>query len=171
MNKLKLSGITAMGTPLKLSEMYFAVNKEQQDVLAAIDEGIIPGGGVSLLQAAKVLAKMKGESHDEQVGIDLVAKVAEEPLRMLATNSGEDAGWVVRTVAAKNSSTYGFNAVTNEFGDMVKAGVIEPAKVAIASLQNAASVASMILTTECLVTDVPEPEKPMPQGGGMPGMM
>ncbi len=174
--KAKLTGGVAViqvgaSTEIEMKNLQERVKDAKEATRAAIEEGIIPGGGVSLLQAAKVLAKMKGDSHDEQVGIDLVIKVAEEPLRMLATNSGEDAGWVVRTVAAKNSSTYGFNAVTNEFGDMVKAGVIEPAKVAIASLQNAASVASMILTTECLVTDVPEPEKPMPQGGGMPGMM
>jgi len=100
--------------------------------------------------------------------------VLEEPLRMLARNAGVDDGWVVHMIAEKNEPHYGFNALTNEFGDMVKAGVIEPAKVAIASLQNAASVASMILTTECLITDLPEKEKPMGGGGmdgGMGGMM
>ena len=91
---------------------------------------------------------------------------------MLAENSGEDAGWVVRTVIAKDDPMFGFNALTNEFGDMIKAGVVEPAKVATASLTNAASVASMILTTECLVTDIPEKEAAPAggMGGGMPMM-
>jgi len=92
---------------------------------------------------------------------------------MLATNSGVDAGWVVKVVEEKDDATFGFNAVTNEFGDMVKAGVIEPALVEIEALKNAASVGSMILTTECLITDAPEPEKADAggMGGGMPGMM
>ena len=91
---------------------------------------------------------------------------------MLAKNSGVDAGWVVRLVVDKNDPSYGFNALTNQFGNMVKAGVIEPAKVAIEALRNAASVASMILTTECLVTDAPEEKKPMTGGApDMGGMM
>jgi chaperonin GroEL len=175
--RAKLTGGVAViqvgaSTEVEMKNLQERVKDAKGATRAAIEEGIIPGGGVSLIQAAKILDKMKAETHDEQVGIDLIKAVAQEPLRMLARNSGVDDGWVVRKVAEKNDSSYGFNAVTNEFGDMVKAGVIEPAKVAIAALQNAASVASMILTTECLVTDVPEPEKPaMPGGGGMPGMM
>lgn len=175
--KAKLTGGVAViqvgaSSEIEMKNLQERVKDAKEATRAAIEEGIIPGGGVTLLQAAKVLSGLKSSSHDEQVGIELIARVSEEPLRMLATNSGEDAGWVVKTVAAKKSGSFGFNALTNEFGDMVAAGVIEPAKVAIASLQNAASVASMILTTECLVTDVPEPEKAMPAGGGgMPGMM
>jgi chaperonin GroEL len=140
---------------------------------AAIEAGIVPGGGVTLIQAAKVLATMKADSEDEAVGIKLIQSVLEEPVRMLAKNSGVDAGWVVRKIIEKDDPSYGFNAITNEFGDMIKAGVVEPAKVNIEALKNAASVGKMILTTECLITDLPEPEKQMGGGapGGMPGMM
>ncbi|PIQ81175.1 MAG: chaperonin GroEL, partial [Candidatus Pacebacteria bacterium CG11_big_fil_rev_8_21_14_0_20_34_55] len=162
--KAKLTGGVAViqvgaATETEMKNLMERVKDAKGATKAAIEEGIIPGGGVTLIQAVKVLKKLKGASADEQAGIDLIASVAEEPLRMLAQNSGVDAGWVVKTVAAKNDPTFGFNAVTNEFGDMVKAGVIEPAKVATSSLINAASVASMVLTTECMVTDAPEPEK------------
>lgn len=174
--RAKLTGGVAViqvgaATESEMKNLMERVKDAKGATRAAIEEGIIPGGGVTLIQAVKVLKKMKSKSADEQAGIDLVASVAEEPLRMLAQNSGADAGWVAKTVADKNSPTFGFNAVTNKFGNMVKDGVIEPAKVATSSLINAASVASMILTTECLVTDIPEPEKPAPMGGGMPGMM
>ncbi|MBP9820183.1 chaperonin GroEL [Candidatus Woesebacteria bacterium] len=173
--RAKLTGGVAViqvgaSTEVEMKNLQERVKDAKEATKAAIEEGIIPGGGVTLIQAGKVLSKLKADSHDEQTGIDLIAAVVEEPLRMLATNSGEDAGWVARTVAAKNDATFGFNALTNEFGDMVKAGVIEPAKVAIVSLQNAASVASMILTTECLVTDVPEPPKAAGGHGGAPDM-
>lgn len=178
--KAKLTGGVAViqvgaATESEMKNLMERVKDAKEATKAAIEEGIIPGGGVTLIQAVKVLKKIQAKSADEQAGINLIAEIAEEPLRMLAQNSGADAGWVAKTVAAKNDSKFGFNALTNEFGDMVKAGVVEPAKVATASLINAASVASMILTTECLVTDAPEPEKPSMGGapgmGGMPGMM
>lgn len=176
--KAKLAGGVAViqvgaATESEMKNLMERVKDAKEATKAAIEEGIIPGGGVTLLQATKVLEKMTSEVHDEQVGIDLIKQVAQEPLRMLAENSGEDAGWVVRTVIAKDDPMFGFNALTNEFGDMIKAGVVEPAKVATASLTNAASVASMILTTECLVTDIPEKEAAPAggMGGGMPGMM
>ncbi|MEO8581457.1 MAG: chaperonin GroEL [Patescibacteria group bacterium] len=175
--KAKLTGGVAViqvgaTTEIEMKNLQERVKDAKEATKAAIEEGIIPGGGVSLIQASKVLPKLlnTATSEDEKAGINLVMSVLDEPLRMLARNSGVDEGWVVQTIKASKLASYGFNAVTNEFGDMVKAGVIEPAKVAIASLQNAASVASMILTTECLITDVPEPEKPM-GGGGMPGGM
>jgi len=175
--KAKLTGGVAViqvgaSTEIEMKNLQERVKDAKGATKAAIEEGIIPGGGVTYIQAAKVLVKMKSDSHDEQTGIDLIMSVLEEPLRMLAQNSGVDAGWVVRTVADKNDPHYGFNALTNEFGDMIVAGVIEPAKVDIAALQNAASVGSMILTTECLVTDVPEEKKPAaPDMSGMGGMM
>lgn len=174
--KAKLTGGVAViqvgaSTEVEMKNLQERVKDAKEATRAAIEEGIIPGGGVTLLQAAKVLPKLKVESADEQIGIDVIASVAEEPLRMLAFNSGVDAGWVARTVAEKDDPTFGFNAVTNEFGDMVAAGVIEPAKVAIASLQNAASVASMILTTECMVTEAPKKDEHAhaapPDMGGM----
>ncbi|NCN82765.1 MAG: chaperonin GroEL [Candidatus Pacebacteria bacterium] len=175
--KAKLTGGVAViqvgaSTEIEMKNLQERVKDAKGATKAAIEEGIIPGGGVTYIQAAKVLAKMKSKSHDEQTGIDLIKSVVEEPLRMLAQNSGVDAGWVVRKVADMNDPHYGFNALTNEFGDMIVAGVIEPAKVDIAALQNAASVGSMILTTECMVTDVPEDKKPpAPDMGGMGGMM
>lgn len=176
--KAKLAGGVAViqvgaATESEMKNLMERVKDAKEATRAAIEEGIIPGGGVTLIHAVKVLAKLKGDSRDEQAGIDLIAEVAQEPLRKLAANSGADAGWVARTVAEKNDPEFGFNAVTNEFGNMIKSGIIEPAKVATSSLQNAASVASMILTTECLVTDVPETEKSSgaPGMGGMGGMM
>ncbi len=173
--KARLTGGVAViqvgaSTEIEMKNLQERVKDAKEATKAAIEDGIIPGGGVTLLRTTKVLADLKTASEDEKAGVDLVRAVLAEPLRMLATNSGEDAGWVVGQVLAKDSNTYGFNAVTNKLEDLVKAGVIEPAKVAISSLENAASVASMILTTECLVTDIPKAEPAMP-AGGMPGMM
>jgi chaperonin GroEL len=177
--KAKLTGGVAViqvgaSTEIEMKNLQERVKDAKEATRAAIEEGIIPGGGVTLLRAAAVLDKVTTESDDEKAGVEIVRAVLAEPMRMLATNSGEDAGWVVGQVRAKNEANYGFNALTNTFEDLLKAGVIEPAKVAIASLENAASVASMILTTECLVTDAPKPEAPAApagMGGGMPGMM
>ncbi|HOZ03283.1 MAG TPA: chaperonin GroEL [Candidatus Woesebacteria bacterium] len=175
--KAKLTGGVAViqvgaSTEIEMKNLQERVKDAKGATKAAIEEGIIPGGGVTLIRAAKVLDKLKADSEDEQTGINLIKQIAQEPLRMLAVNSGQDAGYVLYQVMNQSSPTYGFNALTNEFGDLVKDGVIEPAKVAIVALQNAASVGSMILTTECLITDIPEPEKPgMPPGGGMGGMM
>ena len=175
--KAKLAGGVAViqvgaTTEVEMKNLQERVKDAKEATKAAIEGGIIPGGGVTYIQAVKALEKVKSEVEDEQVGIDLVAEVLEAPLRMLATNSGVDAGWVVQKIREQKSGTYGFNALTNEFGDMVKEGVIEPAKVATTALQNAASVASMILTTECLVTDVPAPATSAAGmgGGGMPDM-
>jgi len=172
--KAKLTGGVAViqvgaSTEVEMKNLQERVKDAKGATKAAIEEGIIPGGGVTLIQAAKKLDKIKGANHDEQTGIDLIKVVSQEPLRMLAINSGMDDGYVVHEVMKRDDPHFGFNAMTNEFGDMVEDGVIEPAKVAIASLQNAASIGSMILTTECLITDAPESEKPTP-GGGMPGM-
>lgn len=177
--RAKLTGGVAViqvgaATELEMKNLQERVKDAKGATKAAIEEGIIAGGGVTLMRAGKVLAEVekKAKSEDEKTGVKLIAEVLEEPLRMLATNSGEDAGWVVGKVKDKNKDNWGFNALTNEFEDLLVAGVIEPAKVAIASLVNAAGVASMILTTECLVADLPKKdEAAMPAGGGMPGMM
>lgn len=174
--KARLTGGVAViqvgaSTEIEMKNLQERVKDAKGATKAAIEAGIIPGGGVTYIQAAKVLESLKGDNDDEQTGIDLVRSVLSEPLRRLSENSGVDAGWVVSQIAAKDDPHYGYNFLTNEFGDLVKDGVIEPAKVAIEALKNAASVGSMILTTECLVTDVPEPAKPMPAGGGMDGMM
>lgn len=176
--KAKLTGGVAViqvgaSTEIEMKNLQERVKDAKEALRAAIDEGIIPGGGVTYIQAAKVLSKMKAADHDEQMGIDLVKAVVEEPIRMLAKNAGVNDGEVIYKIKAKDSATYGFDVITNKYGDMVKAGVIEPAKVAIAALQNAASVSSMILTTECLVTDLPEEKSgsSAPDMSGMGGMM
>jgi chaperonin GroEL len=178
--KAKLTGGVAVIQVGAYSEVEMKNLKERViDAVAAtksaLDEeyvGVIPGGGITLIRAEKALEKLKGKNRDEQAGIDLIKSVLDMPLRKLAENSGEDAGWVVGQIRAQNNPNFGFNALTNQNEDLIKAGVIEPAKVAIEALKNAASVASMILTTECLITDIPEADKPsMPPMGGMPGMM
>jgi len=177
--RAKLTGGVAViqvgaATEIEMKDLQERVKDAKEATKAAIEEGIIAGGGVTLIRAGKVLAEVekKAKTEDEKTGVRLIAEILEEPLRMLATNSGEDAGWVVGKVKDKDQANWGFNALTNEFEDLLAAGVIEPAKVAIASLVNAAGVASMILTTECLVADAPKKEEPaLPAGGGMPGMM
>ena len=140
---------------------------------AAIEEGIVAGGGVALLRASSVLDDLKSDNDDEAVGIKIVKGVLEQPLRWLAKNSGADDGWVVRTVMDNKNQSYGFNSATLEFGDMIKMGVLDPVKVTRHALQNASSVASMVLTTECLITEVKEKDKApsAPDMGGMSGMM
>mgnify|MGYP001159293056 CR=1 FL=1 len=177
--KARLSGGVAViqvgaSTEIEMKNLQERVKDAKEATRAAMEFGIIPGGGVTYIQARKAVRKLKSDIKDEQAGIDLIAEVLDQPLRMLATNSGVDAGWVVKVVEEKDDASFGFNAVTNEFGDMVKSGVIEPALVEIEALKNAASVGSMILTTECLITDAPETEKAdggAGMGGGMPGMM
>lgn len=180
--KAKLTGGVAViqvgaNTEIEMKNLQERVKDAKEATKAAIEEGIIPGGGVTYVQAAKVLDKLTADSEDERTGIELVKAVLDEPIRMLATNSGVDAGWVLGQIKEKDSPTWGFNALTNKFEDLVKAGVIEPAKVAIAAVQNSSSVASMILTTECLVTDSPEKKDDaaaaaaMGGMGGMGGMM
>ena len=142
---------------------------------AAIAEGIVPGGGVAQLRASQKLLNLKGDNADEQVGVDIVRESLEEPARWLAKNSGADDGWVVRKVMEANKPNFGFDALNMNFGNMLAKGILDPVKVTRTALQNAASVASMVLTTEVLITDLPEKEDkapPMPGGGGgMPGGM
>ena len=137
---------------------------------AAVEEGVVPGGGIALLRASAVLDTLKAETTDEEVGINVVKSALQQPVRWLAKNSGEDAGWVVRKILSNTSKNYGFDAESLKFCDLVKAGILDPVKVTKSAIQNASSVASMILTTECLVTDIPEEKKdaPVPPMGGMP---
>lgn len=174
--KAKLTGGVAViqvgaSTEIEMKNLQERVKDAKEALKAAIEEGIIPGGGVTYIQAAKVLAKMNATDADEQMGIDLIKEVVEEPIRMLARNSGANEGEVIYKIKEKDDPSWGFDVMSGTFGDMVKAGVIEPAKVEIAALQNSASVASMILTTECLITDVPEDKKALPAPPDMGGMM
>jgi chaperonin GroEL len=138
---------------------------------AAVEEGIVPGGGVSLLWCQKVLDKAKGADEDEKIGIDIVRRSLEEPIRMIAQNAGAEGAIVVGKVKEAAKVNFGYNAQTDEFEDLVAAGVIDPTKVTRTALQNAASIAGLLLTTECVVVERKEKEKaPAMPGGGMGGM-
>lgn len=173
----KLAGGVAVlkvgaATEVELNELKERVKDAVGATKAAIEEGIVPGGGVALLRASKVLDKLKGDNEDETVGINLVRESLSQPLRWLAINSGVDAGWVVKEVEKSKVHDFGFNALTLEFESMYERGIIDPVKVTRSALQNAASVASMILTTECLITDLPEEKKSDSHnhGAGMDGI-
>ncbi|UCE63178.1 MAG: chaperonin GroEL [Nitrospirota bacterium] len=162
-------------TETEMKEKKARVEDALHATKAAVEEGIVPGGGVALLRAISALDKLK-LSHDQQVGVNIVKRALEEPLRQIASNAGAEGSIIVEKVRGEETNR-GFNAATDEYVDMVDAGVIDPTKVARCALQNAASVSGLMLTTEVMVTDIPEPkaEAPMPGGhdhgmGGMGGM-
>ncbi|HEY1913389.1 MAG TPA: TCP-1/cpn60 chaperonin family protein, partial [Vicinamibacterales bacterium] len=137
---------------------------------AAVEEGIVPGGGVALIRASKVLDGMK-LAGDQQIGVDIVKRAIEAPMRWIATNAGHEGSIVVQRVREMKDEE-GFNALTDTYEDLVKAGVIDPAKVVRSALQNASSIASLLLTTEALICDLPDEKKDVAgaAGGGMGGM-
>jgi len=176
----KLTGGVAVinvgaATEVEMKEKKERVNDAVSATKAAIEEGIVPGGGVALLRARKALHALKKslKSEDEQTGIEILYKALEKPMLWIAKNAGVDAGWVVKTVESNASKTFGFNAATNEFGDMIKFGIVDPVKVTRMALKNAISIGTMILTTEALITDIPEKKETSggpAGGGGMGGM-
>ena len=159
-------------TEIELNDKKERVKDAVGATKAAIEEGIVPGGETALLRAAKALKKVKVGKGDEQTGVDLVGAALEEPIKWLAKNAGDDEALVLKKVLASKDNDFGYNALTGEFGSMTKMGIIDPVKVTRRALQNAASVAMMVLTTEGLITDIPEPKKDMPAmpQGGMGGM-
>ncbi len=173
----KLAGGVAVinvgaATETEMKEKKARVEDALHATRAAVEEGIVPGGGVALLRAVPALSKTKVEDADEQVGVDIVRRALEEPLRIIASNAGVEGSIVVEKVKTAKEKNFGYNAQTGEYEDLVAAGVIDPTKVTRTALQNAASVASLLLTTECVVVEKKEEEKapPMPGGGGMGGM-
>jgi chaperonin GroEL len=140
---------------------------------AAVEEGIVPGGGVALVRAARALEKFNvnadGGDADEQIGVNIVRRALEEPLRQIVQNAGKEGAVVVERVRNEKNENIGFNAASEQYEDLVKAGVIDPAKVTRTALQNAASIAGLMLTTEAMVSEIPEDEKG--GGSGMPGGM
>ncbi|HPG74035.1 MAG TPA: TCP-1/cpn60 chaperonin family protein, partial [Bacteroidales bacterium] len=139
---------------------------------AAVEEGIVPGGGVAYVRAIEALANLKVENDDEETGIAIVRRALEEPLRQIVENAGIEGSIVVQKVK-EGKGDFGFNARNEKYENLYKSGVIDPTKVSRVALINAASIAGMVLTTECVIADIPE-ENPAPQpgmGGGMPGMM
>lgn len=165
----KLSGGVAVikvgaATETEMKEKKLRIEDALNATRAAIEEGIIPGGGIALLKAIPALEKIEAEG-DEMTGVNIIKHALEAPLRQIATNAGMEGSVIVENVKKNNDPNYGYDALTGEFGDMIAKGIIDPTKVTRSALQNAASVASMVLTTESLVTDIPEPE-PAASGGG-----
>jgi chaperonin GroEL len=173
----KLAGGVAVinvgaATETEMKEKKARVEDALHATRAAVEEGIVPGGGVALLRCLPAIDALKLEG-DEQIGVEIVKRAVESPLRALASNSGVEGSIVVQEVK-KRKGNDGYNVATNEYEDLVKAGVVDPKKVTRSALQNASSIAALLLTTECLITEVPEKEKPAPAGhgpgGGMGGM-
>lgn len=171
----KLTGGVAVinvgaATEVEMKEKKERVNDAVAATKAALEEGIVAGGGVTLLQARRVLEELKKkmEFDEEKTGVDIVYKALAEPVRKIAENCGVDAGWVLRKIEESKDKDYGFDAVTLEFGSMFKRGIVDPAKVVRSALENAASVATMILTTEALITDIPEKKDNAPATPSMP---
>jgi chaperonin GroEL len=173
----KLAGGVAVinvgaATETEMKEKKARVEDALHATRAAVEEGIVPGGGVALLWCSKVLDKLKGTDDDQRIGVDIVRRSLEEPIRMIVQNAGAEGAIIVGKVREAAKLNYGYNAQTDEYEDLVLAGVIDPTKVTRTALQNAASIAGLLLTTECVVVEKKEKEKapPMPGGGGMGGM-
>jgi chaperonin GroEL len=156
-------------TETEMKEKKARVEDAMHATKAAVEEGIVPGGGVALLRCVKAIDGLKLE-HDQQVGADIVRRAIEGPLRWIATNAGVEGSIVVQRVKDAKESSFGYNAATDTYEDLVKAGVIDPTKVVRCALQNAASIASLLLTTEAMVAEIPEEKKEAPGGGGPGGM-
>jgi chaperonin GroEL len=170
----KLAGGVAVikvgaATEVEMKEKKARVEDALHATRAAVEEGIVPGGGVAYLRARSNLKNLKGSNPDQDAGIKIVLRAIEEPLRMIVANAGEEPSVVVNKVV-EGKGNYGFNAATGEYGDLVEMGVLDPTKVTRYALQNAASIASLMLTTDAMVAESPKDEKPMGGGGGMGGM-
>ncbi|HET7076955.1 MAG TPA: chaperonin GroEL [Chloroflexia bacterium] len=175
----KLAGGVAVikvgaATETELKEKKHRVEDALSATRAAVEEGIVPGGGVALLNALPALDDLKTDG-DVATGVFILRRALEEPMRQIALNAGQDGAVVVESVRRKatdeNNTSVGYNVLTGQYGDMVAQGIIDPAKVTRSAVENAASIAGMILTTEALITDIPEEKPAMPAGGGMPGGM
>ena len=177
----KLAGGVALikvgaATEVEMKEKKARVEDALHATRAAVEEGVVAGGGVALIRAKQAIKEIKGDNPDQDAGIKIVLRAMEEPMRQIVRNAGDEPSVVVDRVA-NGKGNFGFNAQTGEYGDMIEMGVLDPTKVTRTALQNAASVASLILTTECMIADMPEDKPAMPPMGmgggmgGMPGMM
>ena len=157
-------------TETEMKEKKARVEDAMHATRAAVEEGIVPGGGVALARCIATLDKLKSEG-DEQIGINIVKRALEEPLRQIAENAGEEGAIVLGKVTEAKDANFGYNAQSGEYEDLVKGGVLDPTKVVRTALQNAGSIAGLMLTTEALVAEIPEKkEAPMPGGGHGHGM-
>ena len=173
----KLAGGVAVvrvggSTEVEVKEKKDRVDDALNATRAAVEEGIVPGGGVALLKASKVLDGFKGDNDDQEAGVAIVRRALQAPIRQIAENAGVEGSIVVGKILENASATFGFNAQTEEYVDMIKAGIVDPAKVVRTALQDAASVSGLLITTEAMIADTPKdrPAMPMPGGGGMGGM-
>jgi len=174
----KLAGGVAVinvgaATETEMKEKKARVEDALHATRAAVEEGIVAGGGVALLRCLPAIEAVKAANDDERIGVDIVKRAVESPTRELANNAGVEGSVVVEEVK-KRKGNEGYNVATGEYEDLVKAGIVDPKKVTRTALQNAGSIAGLLLTTECLIADIPEKEKPAPMpgggGGGMGGM-
>jgi chaperonin GroEL len=166
---IRVGGATEVEVKEKKDRVDDALNATR----AAVEEGVVPGGGVALLRAKSAVAKLKNDNDDVQSGINIVLKALEAPIRQIAENAGVEGSIVVGRITDSKSQTYGFDAQSEKYVDMIEAGIIDPAKVVRCALQDASSVASLLITTEAMVADRPKKEAAspaMPGGGGMGGM-
>jgi chaperonin GroEL len=171
----KLSGGVALikvgaATETELKERKIRVEDALHATRAAIEEGIVPGGGVALLRARQVLKALKGPTLDHDCGLRIIERALEEPLRRIVANAGDEPSVVLHQVDRDTSPARGYNAATREFGDLLRMGVMDPAKVTRLALQNAASIATLLLTTDCMIADLPAPKTAAaaPSGAAMP---
>ena len=170
----KLAGGVAVikvgaATEVEMKEKKARVEDALHATRAAVEEGVVPGGGVALVRAEAAIGSLKGANHDQDVGIQIARRAMEEPLRQIVANGGGEQSVVLNKVK-EGSGNFGFNAATEEYGDMVAMGILDPTKVTRSALQNAASVAGLMITTEALVAEIPKQEPAMPAGGDMGGM-
>ena len=177
----KLAGGVAVikvgaATEVEMKEKKARVEDALHATRAAVEEGVVPGGGVALLRATKSLDGVKGDNDDQTVGVNIARRSMEEPLRQIVSNAGDEAS-VVLSQVADGSGNFGYNAASGEFGDMIEMGILDPTKVTRSALQNAASIAGLMITTQAMVAELPQDEAPMPAApdmggmGGMGGMM
>jgi chaperonin GroEL len=173
--KAKLAGGVAVikvgaATEVEMKEKKARVEDALHATRAAVEEGIVPGGGVALLRAKAAVAKLKGDNHDQDAGITIVLRAMESPLRAIVSNAGDEPSVVVNKVL-EGKGSFGYNAATSEYGDMLAMGVVDPTKVTRTALQNASSIAGLMLTTACMVAELPEDKPAGGMGGGDMGGM
>ncbi|HEX9810886.1 MAG TPA: chaperonin GroEL [Burkholderiales bacterium] len=171
----KLAGGVALikvgaATEVEMKEKKARVEDALHATRAAVEEGIVPGGGVALVRAINAIKSLKGDNHDQDVGIQIAVRSMQEPLRQIVENAGAEGSVVYHKVAESKEANYGYNAASGEYGDMLKMGILDPTKVTRTALQNAASIAGLMITTEAMVAEMPKEEDKMPGGGGMGGM-
>jgi chaperonin GroEL len=170
----KLAGGVAVikvgaATEVEMKEKKARVEDALHATRAAVEEGVVPGGGVALLRARSAMADLKGDNHDQDMGVSIARRAMEEPLRQICANAGDEPSVILNKVV-EGEGQFGYNAATGEYGDMLAMGILDPTKVTRSALQNAASVAGLIITTEAMVAEMPKDEAPAMPGGGMPDM-